>query len=387
MMIQKSFMLVLGLAMGHLALCQVNIQMISGMDGVLLLEDGSTTNYWGYGYDGPGGGLEMPAPLIELEVGDDVELSFNNVSAEAHTIHLHGMDVNQANDGVPSTSFQVFQNQSGTYTFTATEPGTYLYHCHVTTTLHLTMGMYGMIIVHEQTPVLFAGGPGFSNEYAFLFSDLEVAVNDVPTAAFPFHDIDPDYFMVNGLQGEMITSDPSQTIAAHAGDSIALRLGSMAYSKIQMHFPSALNAVVYMSDGRVLPQEITTNDLEIYPGERFSVMCYPTGDFAQPIEVEYVDMLSGEIEHANMILINNLDIGIQEQEDVSKLVIFPNPTSGLVHFESMRDSHLDFYNAQGKRLYRCRVNKGANRIDLGFLGSGIFLVRDDRNIKGSIIMD
>ena len=129
--------LLLTCAIPHLALCQTNIYMISAMDGELLMENGNTTNFWGYGWQTQSQEIELPAPLLHFEEGEEVIMHMNNISPEAHTIHLHGMDVNQANDGVPQTSFQVMQNQSGEYSFTATHPGTYLYHCHVTTTLPL----------------------------------------------------------------------------------------------------------------------------------------------------------------------------------------------------------------------------------------------------------
>ena len=48
-----------------------------------------------------------------------------------------------------------------TYSFDADYPGTFLYHCHVTTTLHLTMGMYGMVLVTRPDFTLFEGGPAY----------------------------------------------------------------------------------------------------------------------------------------------------------------------------------------------------------------------------------
>ena len=78
--------------------------------------------------------------------GESVQLNFTNPSPESHH-HLHGLDVDQANDGVPGTSFLVTTGDDATYSFDADYPGTFLYHCHVTTTLHLTMGMYGMVLV------------------------------------------------------------------------------------------------------------------------------------------------------------------------------------------------------------------------------------------------
>ena len=71
-----------------------------------------------------------------------------------HTVHLHGLDVDQASDGVPETGAVARVGETITYRFVATHAGTYWYHCHVDTVEHLTMGMYGALIVHP------ADGPG-----------------------------------------------------------------------------------------------------------------------------------------------------------------------------------------------------------------------------------
>ncbi len=153
--------------------------MFTEMNGILTLDDGTELPMWGYGLLSEGY-ITLHGPFLEYETGDDVLLTFHNSSAEAHTIHLHGLDVDQANDGVPTTSFTVVQGQNGSYSFTTDKPGTFLYHCHVTTTLHLTMGMYGMILVRHPDGTLFEGGPTYHSDAPLLFSDLEIATNLTP---------------------------------------------------------------------------------------------------------------------------------------------------------------------------------------------------------------
>ena len=162
---------------------RVRFDLYSAMDGQMELSDGVFTNFWGYGFVGEE--MTMPAPKLMVQTGDTVDVVMFNVSNESHTIHLHGLDVDQVNDGVPQTSFYVITGDSATYSFVAKYPGTYLYHCHVTTTQHLTMGMYGMLVVKEPGGVLYANGPAYQQERDFLFSDLEVRVNDDPMSSFP----------------------------------------------------------------------------------------------------------------------------------------------------------------------------------------------------------
>jgi FtsP/CotA-like multicopper oxidase with cupredoxin domain len=57
------------------------------------------------------GNAQFPAPLIYAAVGDVVEIRLKNLGVtlptapnDPHSIHLHGLDVDAANDGVPETS-------------------------------------------------------------------------------------------------------------------------------------------------------------------------------------------------------------------------------------------------------------------------------------------
>ena len=137
--------------------------LFSEMDGIHFLDDGTAVPIWAYGWV-TDGFITLPGPLLTYDEGQQVDLNFTNPSPESHTIHLHGLDVDQANDGVPTTSFMVVTGESTVYSFEATHPGTFLYHCHVTTTLHLTMGMYGMILVTRPDGTLWEGGPAYDGD-------------------------------------------------------------------------------------------------------------------------------------------------------------------------------------------------------------------------------
>ena len=53
------------------------------------------------------GDRKLPSAHLEMIEGQTVNVAFFNQSFMNHTIHFHGMDVNQANDGVGSTSLEV----------------------------------------------------------------------------------------------------------------------------------------------------------------------------------------------------------------------------------------------------------------------------------------
>ena len=298
-------------------------QLYSEMDGVHFLDDGTALPIWGYGWV-TDGFISLPGPLLAYNEGQSVDLNFTNPSPESHTIHLHGLDVDQANDGVPATSFQLATGESTVYSFTADHAGTFLYHCHVTTTLHLTMGMYGMILVKRPDQTLFAGGPHYDQDVPLLFSDLEVATNLDPVGSFPFHDIRPDVFMVNGHRGTQLEEEANMVWSA-PGDTVALRLGSMAYSRVRCHFPPELHAVCHMSDGRPLPETFAVDSLDIFPGERFTILVAPEAGWDGAVSCAFWNMVDPGVEDVQDIRFGALASSVEEGGSPWLRPGYPNP--------------------------------------------------------------
>jgi FtsP/CotA-like multicopper oxidase with cupredoxin domain len=206
------------------------------------------------------GNAQFPAPVIYAAVGDVVEIRLKNLGAAAnpnapndpHSIHLHGLDVNAANDGVPETSVGAVPanlcNDGETdntlpadcadngglvpgagnvivYMFTPTKAGTYMYHCHQEADIHVNMGMYGALVVYNRTDPAYITGPGmgfggnlggfqYDKDYIMLLSEIDARGHAseegtyggelVPAASwdvFPYNWAlyQPQYWFINGL--------------------------------------------------------------------------------------------------------------------------------------------------------------------------------------------
>lgn len=334
---------------------QIPPQLFSGMEGYTFLPDGTAIPIWGYGWVADGY-ITLPGPLLSYEQGDDVQLNFTNPSPESHTIHLHGLDVDQANDGVPTTSFFVATGEETTYEFTADNPGTFLYHCHVTTTLHLTMGMYGMILVTRPDMTLFEAGPAYAQDVPLLFSDLAIETNLQPVASYPFHDIRPDVFMVNGASGDQLESS-DHIVHFEPGQPLALRLGSMAYSRIQCYFPEELNAVCYMSDGRPLPAAFAPDSLHIYPGERFTVIIEPDADWDGYLPCEFWSLTDETLESTASIHIRDAALEVPKIT-LDQRIGFPNPAQHHIQWSGAEQLTISVFDARGNFVVKERLEDG-----------------------------
>lgn len=343
------------------------------------LWDGSSTNIWAFGPYNPTGPIRttLPGPILRANYNDSVFLHFYNLSPEDHTIHLHGLDVNQANDGVPTTSFPVTPNDSTLYVFDANHSGTYLYHCHVLTTLHLTMGMYGLLIIDYPGMKLWQNGPGFNKERAYLLSDLDKNINDNPISPGPLNEHDPNYFMVNGLSKQDLLADTSQVVFANSGDSILLRMANVSYNHAVLRFPSGCNPTVYMSDGRKIPTPFNTDTLLIHSGERYDIICKPSTYFIDSIQVDYYDQITGSLDESNAIFWNMSPDALYEKEQSTISEVFPNPASSSIYLTSSKSQPLRIYSSTGQLVHTSYLQSGLNEVNIETLLPGVYFIQSE----------
>ncbi len=252
------------------------------------------------------GNAQFPAPLIYAAVGDVVEIRLKNLGVtnkgspnDPHSIHLHGLDVDAANDGVPETSVgAVPANLAGTpgagnvlvYMFSPTNPGTYMYHCHQEADIHVQMGMYGALVVYSAadkangSSAYNNGGPGtgsggelwgwkYDKDVVLLLSEIDTRQHVSEQNGFvgggaTFNPVtyQPQYWVINGLSfpntihaagapvkgvapfnwTDWIAAHPgydpfivghinSTSVAGTTGDKILLRTINMGFETQPMH--------------------------------------------------------------------------------------------------------------------------------------------------------
>jgi FtsP/CotA-like multicopper oxidase with cupredoxin domain len=196
------------------------------------------------------GNAQLPAPIIYASTRDIVELRLKNLGVtnptapnDPHSIHLHGLDVNAANDGVPETSVGAVpanlcadgntasdcSTHKGSapgagnvivYMFAPKYPGTYMYHCHQEADIHVQMGMYGALVVYNPTDPAAKTGPGsgkggtldgwhYDKDYIMLLSEVDIRQHQseegtykaIPSDPPEWNPVDyhPQYWMINGL--------------------------------------------------------------------------------------------------------------------------------------------------------------------------------------------
>lgn len=92
---------------------------------------------------------QIPGPELRMREGELIEVTLYNEDIEdGATIHWHGLDVPNAEDGVAgATQDAVMSGNSHTYRFVAEQVGTYWYHSHQHSKEAVEKGLFGALVV------------------------------------------------------------------------------------------------------------------------------------------------------------------------------------------------------------------------------------------------
>ncbi|WP_276357499.1 multicopper oxidase family protein [Cohnella caldifontis] len=113
---------------------------------------------------------QLPGPELRVKQGDLVEVTLINEDVDAGvTVHWHGVDVPNAEDGVAGlTQDAVMPRQKHVYRFIADQAGTYWYHSHQQSSKQVRMGLYGVFVVEPD-----AAPPRKSADLAVVLHDWQ----------------------------------------------------------------------------------------------------------------------------------------------------------------------------------------------------------------------
>ena len=93
-----------------------------------------------------------PGPELRVKQGNLVEVTLRNENVDQGvTIHWHGVDVPNAEDGVAGiTQNAVAPGQSYTYRFRAAQVGTFWYHSHQVSSSEVRRGLFGAFVIEPR---------------------------------------------------------------------------------------------------------------------------------------------------------------------------------------------------------------------------------------------
>ena len=199
----------------------------------------------------------VPAPRIQLDVGDTAEFVLKNELPVMTDIHWHGISVPFDQDGVaPITQPPVKPGETFTYRFTVTKPEIGMYHPHMHGQMGLPNGMFGAIQVGD-TPLV-------RNR---TVSGVQIPAEVNPVLDFPMilNDAGTIGFSLNGK-----SFPATEPIVVNEGDWVTMTYFNEGFQVHPMHlhrFPQLVTAL----DGIPLDQPYYADTVLVGPGQRFTV--------------------------------------------------------------------------------------------------------------------
>jgi len=298
---------------------------------------GVATVIWGY-TDAQAAALSVPGgPVLVVNQGDTVTVTLHNGLGEATALLFQGQAM------PPDTSAGAAPGGSKSYTFTAADPGTYLYEAGLApgSQHQVAMGLYGALVVRPSsspTQVYASSASAFDEEALLVLSELDPALNNSASpAVFDMRKYAPQYFLINGK-----AYPATAAISVTAGNRVAMRYVNAG---LQVHSMTALG----------LSQKIVGQDGVGYAiGHTVAAESIATGQTLDTIAVIPASAALGTqyvVYDANMQLHNSNTAGIGGMlvllsvgngapppppgdttgPAVSGLGLSPNPTNGSVN--------------------------------------------------------
>jgi Multicopper oxidase len=181
--------------------------------GMVETPDGNSVYMWGYGNQATGGAFQISGPNLCVVEGATVTVHLHNAltgpSAAPTSIVFPGQEGVTAAGGSPGLfAREAAPGGDVTYTFTASQPGTYLYESGTEPQKQVEMGLYGALIVRpaacQPTSCQAYDGTGTTfdprREYLLVLNEIDPALHDAVQNGTTYDRgrLHNRYFTVNG---------------------------------------------------------------------------------------------------------------------------------------------------------------------------------------------
>lgn len=247
---------------------------LTAKSGYITTGDGGSVYTWGYAN---GAGLmQYPGPTLILNQNDVITVTLSNELSVPVSIVFPGQSgvvATGGSDGVLTK--EAATGQTVTYTFTASQPGTYLYHSGTRPDIQIEMGLVGAIVVRPSGyDPMMAQAYGhmdsmYNHDYLFLLTEMDPrihrAVQTGGIAALDNTDYMSNYFpvlwFINGRNAPDTMQEPNvawlphqpynSMPMAHPGDKVLMRVIGAGRDLHPFHFHGN-HARVIARNGRLL---------------------------------------------------------------------------------------------------------------------------------------
>jgi FtsP/CotA-like multicopper oxidase with cupredoxin domain len=223
---------------------------------------GKTIEAWGFN-------RQIPGPVLKANTGDTLVIHFRNNLKEPTLIHWHGLRIPASMDGTDAVQKPVEPGKEFEYRFVVPDSGTFWYHSHTNETFQVERGMYGAIIVMDNSD------PVTDGEKLFMIDDMKLGKDNKFTK--------PGWFVPriverhDGREGNtlLINGREDLIIDVHAGQVERWRFINSSSARYFTLYLGGKEFKVIGTDGGLLEHPRTVTQVLIVPGERMDIAAGP----------------------------------------------------------------------------------------------------------------
>lgn len=220
-----------------------------------------------WSYDG-----QVPGPLLRYRRGDRLDVTFRNELPEPSAVHWHGLRPPNAMDGAaPLTQPPVAPGEIFHYAFDLEDAGTYWYHTHFRGWNQQDRGLYGVLIVDEESP------PAVDRDVVLVLDDWVMTRRGTLSEEFgAMHE-----WAHAGRLGNLATINNAAdaVVPLTAGERVRLRLANVANAQIfALMFPGHPPVVIAEDGNPTTPRALGEEPLVMGPGQRVDLILDATGE-------------------------------------------------------------------------------------------------------------
>jgi len=225
------------------------------------IAEDKTIEAWGFNQ-------QVPGPTIKAKKGDTLVIKVKNELHKPTIIHWHGLRLPAAMDGTGEVQKPIQPGEEFEYRFTVPDAGTFWYHSHHDETIQMERGMYGALIVEEETELVV------DEDRVFMIDDMKLTEeNEFKREKFfgrwkERHDgREGDTLLINGKEKPFIHM--------YAGQTERWRFINASSARYFMLNLEGRTFGIIGTDGGLIEKPVESSQILITPGERVELLVGP----------------------------------------------------------------------------------------------------------------
>lgn len=225
------------------------------------LSESKTIKAWGFNHS-------VPGPLIKAKKGDTLVIKVKNDLPEPTVVHWHGIRLPASMDGTGEVQKPIAPGESFTYRFEAPDAGTFWYHSHQNETEQMERGLYGALVIEEESDLVT------DVDKVLMIDDMKLAKD---------HSFKKGNFVArwkerhDGREGDtlLINGKEHFQLEMHGGQRERWRIINASSARYVRFYLGGKPFILVATDGGLIEEPREVKEVMLTPGERIDIIVGP----------------------------------------------------------------------------------------------------------------